>query len=140
MRFVSALPAALVLAACAPVVVPIADGPPDGPQLAIQVANASDRQVAVGYEFEAVNSGGGGEGTVASCEQALMTFGTVSGRYRVLIDGVQLHEAAAPAGVPADAWMVVRVSIGPDGDPEVIGAGIAVQMPDPDSRPIAGCS
>lgn len=58
MRFASALLAALVLAACAPVVVQIADGPLEGPQLAIQVANASDREVAVGYEFEAGNSGG----------------------------------------------------------------------------------
>jgi hypothetical protein len=139
MRFICALLAALVLAACAPVVVQIADGPLDGPQLAIQVANASDRQVAVGYEFEAVNTGGAGEGMVASCEQALMTFGAISGRYRVLVDGVRLHEAAAPVGVPADAWMVVRVSIGPDGDPEVIGAGLTPQMPDPDPRPIAGC-
>jgi hypothetical protein len=35
--------------------------------------------------------------------------------------------------------VVVRVSIGPDGDPEVIGAGLTPQMPDPDPRPIAGC-
>jgi len=138
-RFVSALVAALVLAACAPVVVQLPDGPLEGPQLAIQVANASDREVAVGYEFEAVNSGGGGEGTVASCEQVAMTFGAVAGQYRVLIDGAPVHEAAAPAGVPADAWFVVRVSIGRDGEAEVIGAGMTPRMPDPDPRPIAGC-
>lgn len=140
MRFVSALLTTLALAACARVVVQIADGPRDGPQLAIQVANASDREVAVGYEFEAVNTGGGGEGAVASCEQALMTFGTVSGRYRVLVDGVQLPEAAAPAGVPADAWVVVRVSVSADGDATVVGTGIAAMMLDPDPRPVADCS
>ena len=129
-----------MLAACAPVVVPIGGGPPDGPQLAIHVANASDREVAVGYEFEAVNTGGGGEGTVGSCEQVVMPFGTVTGQYRVLIDGAPVHEAAAPAGVPAGAWVVVRVSIGPDGEPEVLGIGIAARMPDPDPRPIADCS
>ena len=138
-RFVAALVAAIALAACAPVVVQIPDGPLDGPQLAIQVANASDREVAVGYEFEAVNTSGGGEGTVASCEQVAMAFGAVAGRYRVLIDGAPVHEAAAAGGVPADAWFVVRVSIGRDGEAEVIGAGISPQMPDPDPRPIAGC-
>ena len=140
MKFVPALLAAQVLVACAPVVVPIADGPPGGPQLAIQVANASDRDVEVGYEFEDINTGGGGAGTVASCEQALMTFGFVSGRYRVLLDGVRVHEAAAPGGVPADAWVVVRVSISADGNAEVVGIGIAATMPDPDPRPIADCS
>ncbi len=139
-RFATALLAALALAACAPVVVQLPDGPLEGPQLAIQVANASDREVAVGYEFEAGNSGGGGEGTVASCEQVSMTFGAVAGQYRVLIDGAPVHEAAAPAGVPADAWFVVRVTIGRDGEPEVIGAGMTPLMPDPDPRPIAGCN
>lgn len=137
MRFASALVAALVLAACAPVVVQLPDGPLEGPQLAIQVANASDREVAVGYEFEAANSGGGGEGTVASCEQVSIPFGPAAGQYRVLIDGAPVHEAAAPAGVPADAWFVVRVTIGPDGETEVIGAGMTPRMPDPVSRPIA---
>ena len=138
MRFACVLLAALVLAACAPVVVQIADGPLEGPQLVIQVANASDREVAVGYEFEAVDTGGGGEGTVASCEQVSIPFGAVSGQYRVLIDGTPVHEAAAPAG-PADAWFVVRVIVDPEGDTEVIGAGITAQMPDPNPRPIAGC-
>jgi|SRR5687767_7012233 len=135
---VSALVAAIGLAACAPVVVQLPDGPLTGPQLAIQVANASDRAVAVGYEFDAVDSGGGGEGTVASCEQVSIPFGAISGQYRVLIDGAPVHEAAAPAG-PADAWFVVRVSIGPDGEPEVTGAGLTPRMPDPDPRPMAGC-
>ena len=139
MRFAFALLAALVLAACAPVVVQLPDGPLEGPQLAIQVANASDREAAVGYEFDAGNSGGGGEGTVASCEQVSMTFGVVSGQYQVLIDGAPVHEAAAPAGIPAEEWFVVRVSIGPDGEAEVIGAGVTPRMPDPDPRPIAGC-
>ncbi len=138
-RFVSALLAALALAACAPVGVQIADGPLDGPQLAIQVANASGRDVEVGYDFEAVDTGGGGEGNVASCEQVSIPFGAVSGQYRVLIDGAPVHEAAAPAG-PADAWFVVRVMIGPDGETEVIGAGMTPRMPDPDSPPITGCS
>jgi hypothetical protein len=129
----------LALAACAPVVVQLPDGPLEGPQLAIQVANASDRGVAVGYEFEAGNTGGGGESTVAACEQVAILFGAVSGQYRVLINGLPLHEAAAPAGVPADAWFVVRVTISPDGDAEVIGAGITPQVPDPDPRPAAGC-
>ena len=137
MRFAPALLAALVLAACAPVGVQLPDGPLEGPQLAIQVANASDREVAVGYEFEAVNSGGGGEGTVGSCEQVSIPFGPVAGQYRVLIDGAPVHEAAAPAGVPADAWFVVRVTIGPDGEAEVVGAGMTRLMPDPASRPIA---
>ena len=129
--------AALALAACAPVVVQLPDGPLEGPQLAIQVANTSDREVAVGYEFDAGNSGGGGEGTVASCEQVSIPFGAISGQYRVLIDGAPVHEAAAPAGVPAGAWFVVRVTIGPDGETEVTGAGLTPRMPDPDSRPIA---
>jgi hypothetical protein len=137
MRFASVLLATLMLAACAPVVVQLPDGPLQGPQLAIQVANASDREVAVGYEFEAGTTGGGGEGTVASCEQVSMPFGPVSGQYRVLIDGAPVHEAAAPAGVRADAWFVVRVTIGPDGEAEVIGAGVTPLMPDPDPRPIA---
>lgn len=138
MRLASPLLAALVLAGCAPVGVQIADGPLEGPQLAVQVANASDREVEVGYAYEAVNEGGEGGGSVASCEQVSIPFGAVAGQYRVLVDGEAVHQAAAPAG-PADAWFVVRVSINPDGDAEVIGAGLTARMPDPDPRPVAGC-
>ncbi len=54
----------LALTACTPVAVPIVDGEPEGPQLAIEVVNASNQESEVGYEFEAVQSSGGGEGTV----------------------------------------------------------------------------
>jgi hypothetical protein len=129
----------VVLAACMPVVVPIAEGPPEGPQLAIQIANASDREVKVGYEFEGPQMTGGGEGTVGSCEQVAMPFGPVSERYTILLDGEALHDAAAPAGVPAGAWVVVRISVDADGDANVTGSGIAPRMPDPNPRPIADC-
>jgi len=133
---------AVVLTACMPVVAPIdfgVDGAPEGPQLAVEVANTSDREITIGYDFEEFQSSGGGVGTVAPCEQVAIPFGLIGGRYTVLLDGEALLERAVPAGAPADTWVVVRVRIDPDGGGEVIGSRIAVRMPDPQPRPISDC-
>ncbi len=134
-----ALMIVLALTACTPVVVPIVDGEPEGPQLAIEVINASNQESEVGYEFEAVQSSGGGEGTVGRCEQVVVPFGLIGGRYSILLDGEALIEGAVPPGLPADAWVVVRVEIGPDGEGEVIGPRVVARMPNPQPRRIGDC-
>jgi len=131
--------AALLLAACMPVVAPIVDDGPEGPQLAIQMTNGADQGVAIGYSFEAFQSSGGGEGSVGACEQATIPFGSVGGSFTILVDGESLFEHAVAAGTPADAWMVVRVTIGSDGEAEVTGTNLAARMPDPVMRPIPNC-
>ncbi|MEO7295689.1 MAG: hypothetical protein ABIZ57_06070 [Candidatus Limnocylindria bacterium] len=130
---------AFVIPACMPVVAPIVDDVPEGPQLAIQVTNGADQEVAIGYSFEAFQSSGGGEGSVGACEQATIPFGSVGGTFTILVDGESLFEHAVAAGTPADAWMVVRVTIGSDGDAEVTGTNLAARMPDPVTRPIPNC-
>ena len=130
---------AFVLPACMPVVAPIEDGGQEGPSLAIQVTNGADQGVAIGYSFEAFQSSGGGEGSVGACEQAMIPFSTVGGSFTILLDGESLFEHAVAAGTPADAWMVVRVTIGPDGEAEVTGTNLAARMPDPVTRPIPNC-
>lgn len=130
---------AVVLPACMPVVAPLGDGGQEGPSLAIQVTNGADQEVAIGYSFEAFQSSGGGEGSVGACEQAMIPFGTVGGSFTILVDGESVFEHAVAAGTPVDAWMVVRVTIGPDGEAEVTGTNVAARMPDPVTRPIPNC-
>lgn len=131
---------AFVLAACMPVVAPVMDdGPPQRPQLAIQVTNASDQEMAIGYEFEAFQSGGGGEGTVAPCELITLPFGPVGGSFIILVEGEVVFEDRVREAIPADAWVFVRVRISPDGEGEVFGTGVVAGIPDPAPRPIPDC-
>ncbi len=54
MRWLAGAPTiVLVLTACMPAVAPIADGAPEGPQLAIEVVNGSDQELGIGYERQA---------------------------------------------------------------------------------------
>jgi len=130
----------LVLTACMPAVAPIADGAaPEGPQLAIEVVNSSDQDLGIGYEFESGQNSGAGEASVGHCEQVALGFGTISGRYSLLLDGEALTEGPVPTGAPADAWLVVRVHVDPDGEGKVIGTRIVAERPDSGSRPIADC-
>ncbi len=129
----------LALTACTPVAVPIVEGEPEGPQLAIEVVNASNQESEVGYEFEAVQSSGGGEGTVRRCEQVVVPFGLIGGRYSILLNGEALIEEAVPPGLPADAWVVVRVEIGPGGEGTAHRPRVVARMPDPQPRRIADC-
>lgn len=63
MRWLTGAPTiVLVLTACMPAVAPIADGAPEGPQLAIEVVNGSDQELGIGYEFESGQSSGADRG------------------------------------------------------------------------------
>jgi hypothetical protein len=133
-----------VTSGCAPIVVPVAEpgqpGAPIGPQLVVAVENRSDRDVTVGYEFEAQNSSGGGEGIVVHCEYQQMVFGEVGGSYGVLVDGTPAFDGAVPSGMPADGFLVVRLSIDADGDVTPEGEPAWTRMPPPlTNRPLADC-
>lgn len=130
---------ALFLMACMPVVAPIEDGAPEGPQLVIQISNASGQEHEIGYQYEEFQSSGEGGGSILPCQDTALPYGMIGGRYSILLDGESLLEGSVPETTPANAWVVVRVRIAPDGKGEVTGTGITARMPDLDPRPIADC-
>ena len=141
---IAALVLAGVMSGCAPVVVPVAEpgqpGAPIGPQLVVAVENRSDRDVAVGYEYESPNSSGGGEGLLPRCEFQEMLFGEVAGSFGLLVDGTPVFDGAVPPGMPADGFLVVRLSIDADGDVTPEGRPAWTRLPPPlTNRPLADC-
>lgn len=135
---------ASVASGCAPVVMPVGEPAPPGgaigPQLVVAVANRSDRDVAVGYEFEAPSSGGGGEGLVARCELQEVMFGEVAGRYQVIVDREAAFDGVVPPGGPADGFLVVRLIVEPDGAVRLDGQPAWTRIPPAlVNRPLAGC-
>lgn len=133
-----------VVAGCAPMVMPVAEPAPPGaaigPQLVVAVENRSDRDVAVGYEFQAPSSSGGGEGLVAPCQVQEMLFGEVAGTYEVFVDREAAFDGVVPSGVPAEGFLVVRVIVEPDGGVTLEGQPGWTQIPPVlVSRPLAGC-
>jgi hypothetical protein len=140
--------AALVLAGatsgCAPVVMPVAEpgqpGAPIGPQLVVAVENRSDRDVTVGYEYESPNSSGGGEAFVPRCEFQEMLFGEIAGSFELVVDGAPAFDGTVPPGMPADGFLVVRLSIDADGDVTPGGEPAWTRIPPPlSNRPLADC-
>lgn len=135
MRHTAAAAAAVLLTLVACVPAPALNGAPKGPSLVIDVRNTSNRQLEVGYEFEAGQTSGGGAGLIGPCERQPMQGGQIGGDYAILVDGKSVLEATVPLSAPADAFMVVNVSVGPDGEVEVSPGGF-VQAPRLDTVPI----
>lgn len=128
-----------------PVVAPIGDGPPDGPdvpdgpQLVLVISNVSRRDIEVSYEYEALQLGGGGGGSVGSCELAQMSFESIQGHYTVLIDGNAVHEADVPPFAAAGTSILVRVNIDSEDGIQVGPPQLLVEVPQNNVRGIPGC-
>lgn len=124
MRRPSAVVTAIVVGAaflggCAPVVMPAApaegQAPDFGPSLVVDLVNASEDEIVVSYEFQSVNAGGGGEGSIPACERMVMEFGDVAGTYDVTVAGTTVIDAQVPPGMPANGYLLARVQVDRDG-------------------------
>lgn len=135
MRQTAALAVALLLCACVPA--PASNGAPLGPELIIDVRNASGRELVVGYEFVAGEVNGTGEGLVGACQRQPVHGGQIGGDYVVLVGGKSAFEGTVPAA-PEGAFLVVNVSIGPDGEVQVSMGGF-VRVPPVDIVAVPGC-
>jgi hypothetical protein len=133
MRHAAAVAILLLLCAC--VAPPATNGAPVGPSLVIDVRNSSNRQLEVGYEFEASQTSGTGAGLIEPCSRQPMQAGQIGGDYEILVDGKSVLQATVPLSAPADAFIVINVSIGPDGEVEVSPGGF-VQAPRLDTVPL----
>ena len=125
MRPTAALAVTLLLCACVPA--PASNGAPLGPELIIDVRNASSGELRVGYDFVAGEVSGTGEGLVLACQRQPVHGGQIGGAYVILVDGKSVFEATVPAA-PEGAFLVVNVSIGPDGEVQVSQGGF-VRVP-----------
>lgn len=126
----------LIVSACVPA--PASNGAPLGPQLVIHVRNASDRQLEVAYEFAAAAASGSGAGLIGPCERQPMQGGRIGGDYVISVDGKPVLEATVPLSAPPDGWMVINLSVDPDGQVEVSPGGF-VQVPPADTVALPGC-
>ena len=135
MRRTAAVAATLLLCACVPA--PASNGAPLGPELIIDVRNASGREMLVGYEFVAGGVSGTGEGLVLACQRQPVPGGQIGGDYVVLVDGKSVFEGTVPAA-PEGAFLIVNVSIGPDGEVQVSPGGF-VRVPPVDTVAVPGC-
>ena len=109
-----------------------------GPTLVLEVTNASDVDVAVGYEFESPGTGGTGETLAAACRREAVPMSSVVGTYHVTVDGKTVWEDAVPLHADAGSFLVIRVRIGPDGEAEVAPPVILAAQPN-FSVAIRGC-
>ena len=146
---VATIVGAALLGGCGPVIMPAAPdgGPPVpgeapdvGPALVLDIANASNREVAVDYEFDSVNAGGGGGSSVPACERTVMEFGAVAGTYDITVAGTTVIDAQVPPGMPARGYLFVRVQVDVDGTASADGpprwvAGAPAMV----AAPLAGC-
>jgi hypothetical protein len=128
-----------LLGACAPTVVEIEPAQPIGPTLVIDVANGSNEERSIGYQFEMGQSSGGGEGTVLGCERATISFGEIGGRYSILVDGEAVTQGALPANIPGERTVLVRVRIAEDGTATAAAPALLARAPQFLIEPIPGC-
>ena len=67
-----------------------------------------------------------------------MQGGRIGGDYVISVDGKPVLEATVPLSAPPDGWMVINVSVDPDGQVEVSPGGF-VQVPPVDTVALPGC-
>lgn len=134
-----ALALGLLLAACLPVGVEQAPGAPIGPVLVLDVTNISDRELEVVYEFDSLSSDGSGGGSFGACVRSISLWGEVAGTYSILVEREPLVEADVPPGMPADGYLVVALSIDPDGAARQTAPARWARVIESEERPIPGC-
>jgi hypothetical protein len=136
-RAVGLVMAATVLAGCTisgdsfEVVEPAEPAPPApgavGPALVLDVTNASDGDVAVGYEFVDEGSTGNGEGIAAPCERSVTAYGPIGGTYTILVDGGPIHEGRVPEVLAP--VLIVTLVIDREGEASVTGSRVSATNP-----------
>jgi hypothetical protein len=131
--------ALVALTGCFPTVVTVDPEQPTGPTLVVDITNRSDAERTLGYEFNAGNTSGGGEGTLLACERTVMPFGAIGGRYTVVVDGQPVTEGTLPPNLPADRFVVVRVTIAADGTATAAEPILVAREPPLESERIADC-
>jgi hypothetical protein len=110
-----------------------------GPTLVLDVTNASSAEHTIGYEWTADDGGGSGESTTASCERVAQEFGEIRGDYSFQVDGISVLEGTVPPNAPPGGYLVIRVSIEPDGTTTAAAPLFLARAPDPQPRPLGGC-
>ena len=138
MRPLAAAAASVLLCAC--VAAPQPNAGPAGPTLVIDVRNASDRELEVGYDFTAGVTSGTGASLVGPCQRHPLSVGEVGGggSYTIEVEGKTVVEGTVPASSPEGASIVVSVLVGQDGAVEVLPSTL-VQAPELDILSIPGC-
>lgn len=139
LRTFAASAALVALTACVPTAVTVEPGQPVGPTLVIDVTNGSDAERSIGYEFEMGSMSGGGEGMLLACERTVLPFGEIGSSFSVLVDGHSVMEETLPPGIPADRFVVVRVTIAADGTATAVAPVLAARMPPIQTQQIPGC-
>jgi hypothetical protein len=138
MRRLAIAALSLLLAAC--VVAPQPNQAPSGPSLVIDVRNASERELDVGYEFTGGVMSGSGATLVAPCTRQPFPAGEVGGggTYAIQVEGKTVVESTVPASTPEGASIVVSLLIGSDGVVEVLPPSL-VEVPELDTSTVPGC-
>jgi hypothetical protein len=103
----------------------------------VELSNGSVDQVAIGYEFTAGGTSGVGEMLVPSCRRETLAS-TVSGDYKVTVEGKSVVEGSVPGGLEDDQFFVIRLRIGPDGEVEAAPPLVMATQPNV-SAAIPGC-
>ena len=103
--------------------------PAPGPMLVLEVTNQSSGQPVVSYEFTDVEMSGSGETSVVPCRREAVPISTISGDYRVLVDGEEVAEGRVPAGAGPEDVFVIRIRIAPGGEVEAAPPVVLSQPP-----------
>jgi hypothetical protein len=111
-------------------------GPNPGPTLVVDVANRSDRDVAVGYEYEAFGTSGLGEALSTACRREALQFEPISGQYKIFVDGDAVTNGMV-ATLPGE-FLVLTLRIHENGGIEVAEPVTRAQAPETNVT-IASC-
>jgi hypothetical protein len=135
MHSLAAAVSALLLAGCAsgpPI------QPPQGPTLIVDVANASGAEATFEFEFESEGTSGAGGALLPACRRETLQLSSISGSYRMRVDGAEISEGVVPAAAGEGEFLVIRLVIGPDGEAEA-AAPVVLAAPPNVSAAIRGC-
>ena len=110
---------------------------PTGPTVVVEVANHSEHEVAVDYEFTSPGLSAVGATLVSACW--LESIASLSGgEYRIDVDGNTVVEDSVPGGIGDNQFFVIRLRIDPRGEIEAAPPLVMATQPNV-SAAIPGC-
>jgi hypothetical protein len=140
LRAATVLLAAVVLVACNPVRVEVTEVEAAGPVLVFDVTNASSRLRDLRYEIAEPSGASAGSTSAIPCARTVIDLGRASRTIELSVDGA--GRIGSYTVTPADAvsaYLVMRVTIGPDGTAELVGVAAVEAHPGASVEPVPGC-
>ena len=130
---------AVLLLACNPVRVEVTEVEETGPIIVFDLTNRSSVLRDVRYEIAEPAGASAGSTSAIPCARMVVELGRASRTVALTVDGDRIGSYTVTPADAVSTYLVMRVTIDPDGDAVLVGVEAAEANPAASIEPIPGC-